>query len=447
MANILFYGDDFTGASDNAAQYFRYGLKSVLFFSDPGDAVLADAAQKFDVVGVAGTSRSLSTDLMTDEVLPILKRFQKLGAPIIQYKCCSTFDSTDKIGSLGHAIHLMRSCWPDSFIPVLAAAPEFGRFTLFGHHFARMGQQVYRLDRHPVMSRHPVTPMSESDLSRILSTQGFDVDELIDLPLLDQFAGIEAELVTRLQGSQSAVFDSYSVDQITTASATIWNMSQSRQICAMASQGLAYGIGRHLRLSGLIDAPEPSHRLPAVDRLLVLSGSCSPLSAAQIKWAERAGFIGIRLAIDSILQNSVQWVESLIQQIINGLQQGKSLVVYTATGPDDPSIKHTQSNVLSDQVSPAFLAEKIGSLFGQIAQSAIKQANLKRLVVSGGDSSSFTMRALQATALEIKASLFVQNAHVCSLQSTDAIINGTEVLLKGGQVGAENLYEVMRAGF
>jgi uncharacterized protein YgbK (DUF1537 family) len=75
------------------------------------------------------------------------------------------------------------------------------------------------------------------------------------------------------------------------------------------------------------------------------------------------------------------------------------------------------------------------------------KAGLTRLVVAGGDSSSFTMRQLGAVALEIKASHFKQNAHVCTLISDDPLINGKEVLLKGGQVGADDLYGCMLQGF
>jgi uncharacterized protein YgbK (DUF1537 family) len=93
------------------------------------------------------------------------------------------------------------------------------------------------------------------------------------------------------------------------------------------------------------------------------------------------------------------------------------------------------------------MARRIGRLFARLAREAFAQAGLQRLVVSGGDSSSFTMRDIGARALEIKASHFVQNAHVCSLVSDDALIHDKEVLLKGGQVGQANLYGLMLAGF
>jgi uncharacterized protein YgbK (DUF1537 family) len=96
---------------------------------------------------------------------------------------------------------------------------------------------------------------------------------------------------------------------------------------------------------------------------------------------------------------------------------------------------------------PAWLADRIGAMFARLARAAIEQGGLRRLVVAGGDSSSFAMGHLGAQALEMQASHFEQNAHVGRLRATDRAIDGVEVLLKGGQVGAANLYGVMRDGF
>ena len=93
------------------------------------------------------------------------------------------------------------------------------------------------------------------------------------------------------------------------------------------------------------------------------------------------------------------------------------------------------------------MAQRIGHLFARLARVAFAQTGLQRLVVAGGDSSSFTMREINARALEIKASHFEQNAHVCTLLSEDPQINHKEVLLKGGQVGQADLYGLMLDGF
>ena len=123
------------------------------------------------------------------------------------------------------------------------------------------------------------------------------------------------------------------------------------------------------------------------------------------------------------------------------------MVIYTAKGPDDDQVDAVRHRVPAGVSVPAFVAERIGRLYARLARSAIAQAGLTRLVVAGGDSSSFTMRELGAVALETRASHFRQNAHVCSLFSDDPLIHGKEVLLKGGQVGTAELYGLMLKGF
>lgn len=436
MIRLAFYGDDFTGASDNAAQYARHGLRTLLYFSNPDADALRRAAQHYDVIGVAGVARSLAPDAMAAELLPVLRNFDALRVPFIQYKCCSTFDSSAETGSLGAAIRLMRTQWPDSLVPVVAATPEFGRYTIFGDHYARAGQQVYRLDRHPIMAVHPVTPMREASLARILAQQGFNVGRAVDLRQLDDDDA--PALAAALAGDDGVVFDGYTQRQMKTIAASLWQVSHTRTVCALAAQGLAHAMGDWLRDAGLIDTPLPQQALAPTDRLLVLSGSCSSLSAAQIDWALAHGFDGMRIAPALLAADAPQAAAALESQMLAALDGGRSVVIYSAKGPDDAR---------DAALPPAQLASRIGLLYARLACAAISRGALKRLVIAGGDSSSFTMRELGATALEVKASHFAQNAHVCSVHADDPAVHGVEVLLKGGQVGAEDLYGLMLKGF
>ncbi|NBS76232.1 MAG: four-carbon acid sugar kinase family protein [Betaproteobacteria bacterium] len=428
-ASVLFYGDDFTGASDNAAQYARHGLQTQLFFNHPGMAALQEAAAQCDVVGIAGTARSLHTEAMREELLPVLQAFAQLQVPWVQYKCCSTFDSAAHTGSLGYAIGLMKEVWPDCFIPVHSATPEFGRYTLFGHHFARAGNEVYRLDKHPVMSVHPVTPMHESELAKVLLTQGFQTDHVLDVRQLDQHQTSPEHLTKMLASHHSAVVDGYTQQQVVTAAAALWRLTQQRQICAMSAQGLAHGLGQYLRESQHTQFEAPKQQLLPTDRLLVLSGSCSALSAAQIDHAEQAGFICLRLSNDALL-------DDVQTRMLNALSAGQSVVVFTARGREQ-----------SHDWPAGQLTQRIGACFAKLADAAFNHTALSRLVVAGGDSSSYTMRALGAEALQIKASHFAQNAHFAALVSAKAHIHGKEVLLKGGQVGDAQLYSLVLKGF
>jgi uncharacterized protein YgbK (DUF1537 family) len=289
--------------------------------------------------------------------------------------------------------------------------------------------------------------MHESDLGKVLTEQGFEPQLQIDLRQLDACEARPNMLADQLAEKDSAVFDGYTQRQVITGAASLWQMSRSRMICAMAAQGLAHALGAHLREQGQIASPEPSHALAPVDRLLVLSGSCSALSAAQIDWAVGAGFTGIRITPEQLINTDEASRQSLQQQMLTALVAGKSVVMYTAKGPDDDHVASVQNKLPAGVSAPAFVAHRIGLLYAQLARAAIVDAGLTRIVVAGGDSSSFTMRQLGAIALETKASHFKQNAHVCTLFSDDPEIHGKEVLLKGGQVGTPELYGLMLKGF
>jgi uncharacterized protein YgbK (DUF1537 family) len=131
-----FYGDDFTGSVDALLQFTRRGWTGRLFTRLPDAATLRRAASEVDVVGVAGISRSLAPDAMDAELRPVFAAFAALEPEVVQYKACSTADSAPTVGSLGRVVELAREQFGDATVPMLFAQPDFGRYTLFGHHFA-----------------------------------------------------------------------------------------------------------------------------------------------------------------------------------------------------------------------------------------------------------------------------------------------------------------------
>ncbi|WP_241245755.1 four-carbon acid sugar kinase family protein [Microbacterium sp. 4R-513] len=170
-AAVAFYGDDFTGSVDVLLQFARYGLAGRLFTGLPAEGVLRAAADEVDVVGIAGIARSLSTPSLEAELTPVFGALRDLGTGVVQYKACSTADSSPTIGSIGRVIEIARSSFGTRAVPMLFAQPDFGRYTVFGQHFAREGDTVYRLDRQPTMSNHPSTPMREADLAAHFALQ------------------------------------------------------------------------------------------------------------------------------------------------------------------------------------------------------------------------------------------------------------------------------------
>src|SRR5439155_8268574 len=168
--------------------------------------------------GVAGMTRSMPPDKMEQALRPALAAMKSFGAPIVHYKVCSTFDSSPQVGSIGRAIDVGVDIFGSRPVPVVVGAPALGRYCVFGNLFARCGTEgpAVRLDRHPSMSRHPVTPMDEADLRLHLAKQTSKRIGLLDVLALDsrdparafdQFidAGNEIILIDMLYERQLAV--------------------------------------------------------------------------------------------------------------------------------------------------------------------------------------------------------------------------------------------------
>ena len=139
--------------------------------------------------GVAGIARSLSPLEMEAELIPIFKQMSRIPSDFFHYKVCSTLDSSPEIGNIGRAVELAERFFPSTNIPFIAGAPFLNRFVVFGNLFARIEDATYRLDRHPVMAHHPVTPMSESDIGRHLAQQSKRTFRNFDLACFESGEG------------------------------------------------------------------------------------------------------------------------------------------------------------------------------------------------------------------------------------------------------------------
>jgi len=162
---IGFYGDDFSGTTAIAETLTQSGVPTVIFTNLPSLSYLNRRFPLVRAVGISGTARTLAAGVIREALTPTFLAMRSYRAPAYVYKVCSTFDSSPRVGNIGKAIELGIKIFAPEFIPVLAAAPKLGRYTVFGNHFAAVGGgEIFRLDRHPSISKHPVTPMQEADL-------------------------------------------------------------------------------------------------------------------------------------------------------------------------------------------------------------------------------------------------------------------------------------------
>ncbi|OUE44856.1 hypothetical protein BZY95_04935 [Billgrantia desiderata SP1] len=424
-----FYGDDFTGSTENLAQFCRYGLRGRLFFSSARPDAICAMAETLDVVGLAGTARGLSPDAMTQEVQPALALLDALAPRILQYKVCSTFDSSPLVGSIGHFMTLARRRWPGCALPVLAATPAFGRFTAFSHHFTHYAGEICRLDQNPAMANHPATPMREADLRCHLAKQ-------VDLPpaaltLLDYRRpdGGWQRLQDALENEGFIVMDAINQDELVHAATLILRLADQRKTLAVAAQGLADALGQLCSQAGPRQAPLP-HHYDGVERLLVLSGSCSPQTRAQLTdFAARGGKL-LQLSPEMALRDPKRVAAEYVGQVSHLFDQGKNVAIATTRREGD--------------VMPGLSAEKlslaVGSIYASVTNALRERGVLSRVAFAGGDTSSHAMRELGADALELVAFDAAQSGHLCRLVAEGAPLDGLEVVLKGGQIGGDDFF-------
>ena len=458
---LAYYGDDFTGSTDALEALTLAGVHTALFFEAPD----AQALKRFPglrAVGLAGHARGRSPAWMHEHLAPALAALARLGAPVLQYKVCSTFDSSPDIGSIGCAIDIGIPLMAGSWSPSIVGVPRLGRYQVFGHLFAAAQGQGFRLDRHPTMARHPVTPMAESDLRVHLGAQTQRRRALVDFTQLKQGLGAAALRSVRgtaaetagtadtatAPGSQNVpvVFiDVLDQETLLAAGHLVWEQ-RGPGVFSASSSGLQYALAAHWQSTGLVQTPPAMPATGPVDRIAVVSGSCSPGTAAQIHWAQRNGFELNRLAVDRLLGDFEGEVARAVEAGCNALARGASPLVYTAAGPDDPAVRGFAQAAAEAGLTRAEAALRTGQALAHVMCGLLDRTpTLRRVAVAGGDSSGEVAAALGVQALTMCASL-TPGAPLCRAWSSTPLRDGLEMVLKGGQMGGEDFFGQVRDG-
>ncbi len=429
-----YYGDDFTGSTDVLEVLASAGVRSVLFIGPPGERHVR-RFRGCQALGIAGDSRSRSPRWMSERLPALLSRLGAFGAPIAHYKTCSTFDSSPRIGSIGRALEIGRDTLPGPFIPIVVTAPHLGRYVAFGNLFADAGGVVHRIDRHPTMRAHPVTPMQEADLRRHLAAQTAMRIGLIELPALARGAAAEALAGCLAAGDEAVLFDGVSEADLAQIGRVLWRSAQCRALFCAGSSGLTHALLSVWRDAGLIPARSETQSCgKPVDTLLAMSGSCSPVTERQIQAALRAGYHGIALDPALLLSEAsgAQAGERLVREAAARLRDGRSTVLYSALGPPCTG-------------SPAS-GEELGRRMGELLARILAAAPVPRVLLAGGDTSSHAVAQLGLYALTWSASL-EPGAPLCRAHAEErSALEGLELVLKGGQVGSEGFFERVRLG-
>ncbi|MDX8141685.1 3-oxo-tetronate kinase [Lentzea sp. BCCO 10_0061] len=357
--------DDYTGGTDVAAALRRAGLRTVLMFGEPDPTSPLPAC---DAVVVALKSRTVPAAEAVDASLRTYRWLAGNGVRRTYFKYCSTFDSTDS-GNIGPVTDALLDATGTAMTVVCPASPEHGRTTYLGHLF--VGDVLLSASS---MRHHPLTPMTDPNLVRVLTRQTPHPVGL--LPLNTVRAGVE-EIRSRLttlasQGTRHVV-----VDAVTDADLDAVAEATSSLALLTGGAGLA-------RAVGACSAASPDHdgaSLPAGPGV-ILAGSCSAATLDQVEQA-RARFPSYRLDPastpdpDDLLAKAASWLAD---------HAGRGpVLLYSSATPD-------QREAAVAAMGPS-TSEILERTLGSLARSAVA-AGARRVVVAGGETSGAVVSAL-----------------------------------------------------
>jgi 3-oxoisoapionate kinase len=423
-ARYGWYGDDFTGATDTLATWAERGRRAMLFMGVPGPAQLA-AAGPLDAIGIAGATRSMAPEAAAVELDAAGRFFAEQSVEILHYKCCSTFDSAPHVGNIGAAVRALQRHFPNPLVPIVGGQPNLGRYCLFGTLFAAAGAggDVYRIDRHPTMSVHPVTPMGEADLRKHFAKQGLERIGLIEdrAYACNKAAALLDECLAARPGA--VLFDVVRAEDLANVGRLILQHAARGAMLAVGPSSVAQAL-----CAACDEASDEDGALVAAETrpmrdgpVLALVGSLSPVTRAQVAAARRFA----RIDVDpSRLIGNASYSKALHEKARDLLRAQHVMLV-----TEQPSAVPAQ-------------AQNVAAATGALLRAVTAEARLSRLIVAGGDTSSHAVSALDIWGLSYRAPMG-PGAPLCSIHSDDPGLDGLDIVLKGGQMGSENFFEAV----
>ncbi|MGZ8202967.1 MAG: 3-oxo-tetronate kinase [Burkholderiales bacterium] len=369
--------DDFTGATDLANTLARGGLRTVQTIGIPHVPSAADA----DAAVVALKSRTIPAGEAVTQSLAALDWLRSRGAMQIYFKYCSTFDSTPS-GNIGPVTEALMDALGCDFTIACPAFPENGRTIFKGHLF--VGDDLLSESG---MRDHPLTPMRDSNLMRVLQAQtkrkvghvAYDVVAQGADAIRARFAALKAS------GVRIAIVDAISDDDLR-------KLGPALEAMPLVTAGSGVAIGLTANFADRLTNPSDAVALPQrLGYRAIVSGSCSVATRGQVQHFVEGG--GAAYAIDVLeLAADENAVERAAQWALERVASGPVLVYSTA---EPGRVQEVQR-----QIGPAKAGALVEQALASIAQRLVR-AGVTQLVVAGGETSGAVVQALGVTALRI----------------------------------------------
>ncbi|MCE0494893.1 four-carbon acid sugar kinase family protein [Vibrio salinus] len=423
---LVYYGDDFTGSTDVLESLSLKGKRTVLWLRIPEPSELAQF-EEYSCIGLAGVSRSKDPKWMNTELPAVFRFLNSMNPKYVHYKVCSTFDSNVSKGNISAAMHIGVDIIKPAWTSILVGTPKIKRYVCFGQLFADYKGEVFSIDRHPVMSCHPATPMNESNLIQHMKALGSDNCVSLNLSMyhLENTSSILSDYI---RNEKVVIFDTYDAQSLACAGALIREHSQSGTHFTVSSSGFEDAIYSK-------DTDIKNIAIKSKKRILALSGSCSLITSAQIDYAIEHGFSPIKLKVSRLLNPSERssYLDEVTGYCMSLLADDISPLVYSAKGPTDESL-----SLIKESDCDSF-DQILGQFLGDIAVQLANNKMIDRLAVAGGDTSGYCLQCLDVDALTFVAP-FCPGVPLCRTYSRKNNVDGLEVALKGGQLGGDDFF-------
>jgi uncharacterized protein YgbK (DUF1537 family) len=408
--------DDYTGASDLANTLTRCGLRTVQTIGVPsGDLALPEV----DAVVVSLKSRSIDAGVAVTGSRAAEKWLRKRGAAHVLFKICSTFDSTDA-GNIGPVMDALRADSGDAIVLVTPAFPETGRTVYQGNLFVG----ALPLNESPLKD-HPLNPMHDSNLVRVLARQSKAKIGLVDLAVIAR--GPDA-VRAHLAGLSTRGFGAAIADAVFARDLETIGVVALEHRLSLGASGIGLGLARALVASGRVrsNAPDAMADAAVGGPAACLAGSCSQATLQQIANAERVMPVfhldsEQAVAGKAEAQRALGWVNE-------HLGKGPVLIASSAT-PD-------QVAALQARHGREAAGRAIEQAMADIAQGLV-QSGVRRLVVAGGETSGAVVDRLKIPGFLVGAEIA---AGVPVLRAVGAKEGAMLLALKSGNFGGPEFF-------
>jgi uncharacterized protein YgbK (DUF1537 family) len=408
--------DDYTGASDLANTLTRCGLRTVQTIGVPsGDLALPEV----DAVVVSLKSRSIDAGVAVTGSRAAEKWLRKRGAAHVLFKICSTFDSTDA-GNIGPVMDALRADSGDAIVLVTPAFPETGRTVYQGNLFVG----ALPLNESPLKD-HPLNPMHDSNLVRVLARQSKAKIGLVDLAVIAR--GPDA-VRAHLAGLSTRGFGAAIADAVFARDLETIGVVALEHRLSLGASGIGLGLARALVASGRVrsNAPDAMADAAVGGPAACLAGSCSQATLRQIANAERVMPVfhldsEQAVAGKAEAQRALGWVNE-------HLGKGPVLIASSAT-PD-------QVAALQARHGREAAGRAIEQAMADIAQGLV-QSGVRRLVVAGGETSGAVVDRLKIPGFLVGAEIA---AGVPVLRAVGAKEGAMLLALKSGNFGGPEFF-------